>query len=144
MKVLFDTSVLVAALVESHPDHARALPWLARAMRGKVGYLVSCHTLAELYAVLSSLPLKPRISPGLARRLVQEDVDGPAELVTLSASDYREALGRAADLGLSGGVVYDGLIAQATLQSEADRLLTLDVDDFRRVWPEGEGKVIAP
>ncbi len=144
MKILFDTSVLVAALVESHPDHARALPWLAKAKRGEVGYLVSCHTMAELYAVLSSLPLKPRISPGLARRLVQENVEGAAGLVALSASDYREALGRAADLGLSGGVIYDGLIAQAAVKSRADRLLTLDVDDFRRVWPEGEGKLAAP
>lgn len=27
MKVLFDTSVLVAAMIESHPAHERALPW---------------------------------------------------------------------------------------------------------------------
>ena len=28
MKVLLDTSVLIAAMVESHPMHERALPWL--------------------------------------------------------------------------------------------------------------------
>ena len=31
MKILFDTSVLVAALVESHPMHTRAFPWLKKA-----------------------------------------------------------------------------------------------------------------
>ena len=28
MKVLADTSVLVAAMVESHPAHGRVVPWL--------------------------------------------------------------------------------------------------------------------
>jgi len=31
MKTLFDTSVIIAALVESHPMHGRAFPWLKRA-----------------------------------------------------------------------------------------------------------------
>jgi len=31
VKVLFDTSVLVAALVAAHPAHDRAFPWLKRA-----------------------------------------------------------------------------------------------------------------
>jgi len=28
MKVLLDTSVLVAAMVEAHPAHEKSLPWL--------------------------------------------------------------------------------------------------------------------
>jgi len=31
MKTLFDTSVLVAAMIESHPAHPRALSWLQQA-----------------------------------------------------------------------------------------------------------------
>ena len=31
MKTLFDTSVLVAAIVESHSRHLQALPWLQQA-----------------------------------------------------------------------------------------------------------------
>lgn len=33
MKVLFDTSVLVAGLVEAHPKHAMAFRWFSRALR---------------------------------------------------------------------------------------------------------------
>ena len=52
MRVLADTSVLVAAMVESHPAHDRAFPWLLRAKQGKLDLLVATHTLAETYAVL--------------------------------------------------------------------------------------------
>jgi len=31
MKTLFDTSVIVAALVEAHPMHQRTSPWLKQA-----------------------------------------------------------------------------------------------------------------
>ena len=57
MKTLFDTSVLVAAVVEPHPMHVRALPWLQRAKAGEIDFFVASHTLAELYAVLTTLPL---------------------------------------------------------------------------------------
>ena len=41
MKILFDTSVLVAAIVEPHPMHGRALPWLQRAKAGEFDSEVS-------------------------------------------------------------------------------------------------------
>ena len=56
MKVMFDTSVLVAGMVEPHPMHERALPWLKRARSRDLEFFVAGHTLAELYAVLTTLP----------------------------------------------------------------------------------------
>lgn len=38
MKIFYDTSVLVAALVVAHPNHARALEWLRRARAGEHEY----------------------------------------------------------------------------------------------------------
>ncbi len=43
MKVLFDTSVLVAAMVEVHPMHGRSIPWLRRAREGRVVFLAASH-----------------------------------------------------------------------------------------------------
>ena len=74
MKALLDTSVLVAAVVQAHPQHGRALPWLARGRRGEFQLFVASHTLAEMFAVLTTLPVKPRISPSTAWRLVSENV----------------------------------------------------------------------
>jgi predicted nucleic acid-binding protein len=144
VKVLFDTSVLVAAIVQSHVRHAEALPWLRRAKGGEVEFLVAAHTLAELYSVLTALPIRPRIVPGIAWRLVQENVESSATLVPLTVSDYSMTLRRISALGLSGGIVYDALIARAAEVSGAERLLTLNTADFRRAWPEGESILLSP
>lgn len=66
MKALLDTSMLVAALVEPHPEYVRAQPWLARSRSKSADMVIASHTIAELYAVLSTLPVSLRISPGLA------------------------------------------------------------------------------
>ena len=59
MKILLDTSVLVAAVVESHPAHSQALPWLQRVRNNVDTGLVAAHSLAELYAILTTLPVQP-------------------------------------------------------------------------------------
>ena len=144
MKILLDTSVLVAALVGPHPQHSRALPWLKKAKEEEFEMVVSSHTIAELYAVLSTLPVSPRISPGLALRLIQESVLPSATVLALSSSDYLSTIKRMSELGLSGGTVYDALIVKAAQKSEADRILTFNVNDFKRIWPEGTSRIAAP
>ncbi|MBI1865510.1 MAG: PIN domain-containing protein [Nitrospirae bacterium] len=144
MKILLDTSVIVAALVEPHPHHHRALPWLRKAKEGAFGFVVCSHTVAEVYAVLSTLPVSPRITPGLAWRLVHEGVLSSASVVSLSSSDYAATIKRMSDLGLSGGIVYDALIVKAAQKADVDRLLTFNVDDFKRAWPEGGSRIAAP
>ena len=144
MKILFDTSVLVAAVVQPHPMHSRALPWLKRAKAGEYDFVVATHTLAELYAVLTTLPVKPRISSSTAWRLIQENIEGSAKTVSLSPSDYRQTIKRMADFGLSGGIIYDALIAIVAQKAGIERLMTFNADDFRRVWPEGEAIIYVP
>lgn len=144
MKILFDTSVLVAAIVEPHPMHARALPWLKRAKTEEFDFLVASHTLAELYAVLTTLPIRPRILPGTAWRLVHENVEVTAKVVSLSRSDYSATIKFIADLGLSGGIIYDALIAKAAKKAGVERLLTFNPDDFKCVWPDGETLLYVP
>jgi predicted nucleic acid-binding protein len=144
MKVLLDTSVLVAAVVQAHPMHGRALPWLARARRGEFQLFVASHTLAEMYAVLTTLPVRPRISPGTASRLVFENVARPARVVALTAADYRTTIMQLARGGFSGGIVYDALIARAARKAHVDQLVTLNAEDFRRLWPEGVREIAPP
>lgn len=146
MKILFDTSVLVAAIVESHPMHSRALPWLQQVNSEEAtdNFFVASHTLAELYAVLTTLPLKPKISPLTARRLIHENIETSARIVSLSSSDYWDTLKEMSELGLTGGMIYDALIAKAAKKSKVERLLTFNYDDFTRVWPDGEKFIHIP
>jgi predicted nucleic acid-binding protein len=144
MKTLFDTSVLVAAIVEPHPMHSRALPWLQRAKAGDFAFFVASHTLAELYAVLTALPLKPMISPSTAWRLIHDNIEISAKIISLSPSDYQDIIKRASEFGLSGGIIDDALIVKAAKKSKVERLLTFNINDFKRVWPDGEDIITMP
>lgn len=144
MKTLFDTSVLVAGIVESHPMHSRALPWLKEAKARKFDFLVASHTLAELYAVLTVLPVEPRISPGTAWRLIHDNVENTGKTISLSPSEYSLTIKRLSELGITGGAIYDALLAKVAEKAGAKRLLTFDIDDFKRVWPEGRDIVTMP
>jgi predicted nucleic acid-binding protein len=144
MKILFDTSVIIAAMVEPHPLHSRAFPWFKRAKSKEFEILVASHTLAELYAVLTTLPISPKITPGMARQLIFTNIEITGKTVSLSSSDYISVIKQMGDLGLSGGVIYDALIAKAAQKSKADRLITFNVDDFKRVWPEGVKQIFSP
>ena len=144
MKVHFDTSVLVAACVAAHPEHSRSVSWLEDAKNGRIDLSVAAHSLAEMYSVLTRLPVKPRISPAVARRLVRENAEQPATVIALKTRDYGVVLQRIADRGLAGGLVYDALIVRAAEKAGADRLLTLNVEHFRRAWPDAGDRLQAP
>jgi predicted nucleic acid-binding protein len=142
--ILLDTSVIISGIVESHPMHPKCLPWLQRAKAGEVECIVASHTLAETYAVLTTLPVKPRISPLVAKRLIDNNLQLNARIVPLTVADYWSTIQRMAEMGLSGGTVYDALLATVARRLSVDKLLTLNADDFRRVWPEGKQVISTP
>ena len=144
MKIVFDTSLIVSGIVESHPMHTKCLTWLQRAKAGEVECIVVSHTLAETYAVLTTLPVKPRISPLVAQRLIDNNLQTIARIVPLTIADYWNTIQRMTAMGLSGGTIYDALIATVARRLSADKLLTLNTDDFRRVWPEGNQVISTP
>ncbi|MEM6785342.1 MAG: PIN domain-containing protein [Bacteroidota bacterium] len=132
---MVDTSVLVAALVQGHPRHADALPYLSEAHRGSRHLLVAAHALAETYATLTALPISPRINPADARQLLEANVLGLAEIIPLDASDYEAVLDRMTTLALTSGAIYDALHVRAADKTQADVLVTLNGRDFRRMPP---------
>jgi predicted nucleic acid-binding protein len=144
MRVLLDTSVLVAAMVEDHPDHRQALPWLQQVNRGvHIGH-VAAHSLAELYAILTRLPVQPRISPELAHHLIEQNVLSNCTIISLSDQDYIDILTHMSASAVSGGVIYDALILYAAIKVEIDQILTLNVKDFQRIFLSLADKVTSP
>ncbi len=143
MKVVFDTSVLVAALIVDHPKYSESLPWLLRLKVEEIQGFISTHTLAELYAVLTRLPLPQMIAPALAQHLIEENLD-KFQKVVLSAGDYQTTLVRLVRLNIVGGSIYDGLIAQAALKAKVDILLTLNPKHFTRLGDDVAGLVQVP
>ena len=136
MKALLDTSVLVSAFVRHLPRHRAGLACYRSALEGGNELSVAAHSLAEVYAVLTRLPVRPRISGGVARRIIRENISAVARVISLGGRDYDAVLDRMADLGLSGGAIYDALIVQAARKAKAEKLFTFNGSHFLRVWPE--------
>ena len=144
MKVLLDTSVLVAAIVEAHPRHERGLAWLKRVVTGQDQGVVAAHSLAELYAVLTTLPVYPPISAWEAKELIQRNVIEHLELVSLNGREYQEVIEHLTALGIVGGAVYDALILRSGVKAGVDLVVTFNEKDFQRIYPELAGKVVSP
>lgn len=138
----FDTSVLVAALAAAHGVHDVARPYLDEALDGQTRMAVSTHALAETYATLTVLQVRPRITPGQAWHLIEENVLRVARVVTLDPDDYGAALRRMTRLGLVSGAVYDVLHVVAAEKIEADELVTFNGRDFRRMPPEDPTRLV--
>ncbi|MDZ4718180.1 MAG: PIN domain-containing protein [Roseiflexaceae bacterium] len=144
MRVLLDTSVFVAAMVESHPAHERALPWLQQIHAHTLDGFVAAHSLAEIYAVLTRLPIQPRITPQIAHEMVTHNITTICTIVALSAADYTSLLTGLAQTGLVGGIVYDAIILSAARQAGVDKVVSLNARDFRRIAPDPPDWIIEP
>ncbi len=144
MKVLLDTSVLVAGMVEAHPQHERAFIWLKQAVDKKIEGVVSAHTLAELYSVLTVLPLRPPISSADAVLLIRENVLAHFEVISLTGQEYGNLIEHLASQGISGGATYDGVILWAAKKAKVDWVVTFNVKDFRRLSGIMAKKVVSP
>lgn len=133
MNILFDSSVLIAAFVESHPKHKSALSFLMKAKNREFEFLVSAHTIVEVYSVLTSAPFKPKISPKIAKKLIENNIKPTAKIVYLSDKDYFKIVEKMCDSDLKGGIVYDAIIIECALKSKVDEILTLNPKDFSRL-----------
>jgi predicted nucleic acid-binding protein len=129
-------------VVASLPRHAAAREWVERGVAGEFEWVVASHTLIELFAVLTRLPIVPRIGPPEAMRLIDANVLAHARIAVLSRPDYRAVLESMVALGLSGGVIYDALITRAARRARVERIVTANASDFRRLCPDGAAAIV--
>jgi predicted nucleic acid-binding protein len=144
VRILFDTSLLIAALVEGHPAHSLAFPWLQRIKDKTDIGIVAAHSVAELYAILTRLPVRPAIPPDVAQELIIVNVLHTCEVVALSAADYVALLSHVTDLKIVGGAVYDALLLHTAWKAGVDLVVTLNAQDFRRVYPALATRIVSP
>jgi predicted nucleic acid-binding protein len=132
LKVLFDTSIIVAALWLEHPEHNKCLPWLKQVQNQEIQGVICTRTLAELYRVLTSLPIKPRLSSQITKKLIDINLKH-FEIIPLTTEDYQEVLQQMVNLNLMGGGFYDALIAHIAIKYNFNHILTLNTKDFIRL-----------
>jgi predicted nucleic acid-binding protein len=135
LKRFFDSSVLVPVFYADHPEHASCTKLFLEAEKSD---FCALRTLGEVYATLTGLPLRPRITGPEGMRIVKQ-IQDRLTLITLSEQEYVSALALASSETIVGAAAYDALIGHCALKAGADILLTWNVRDFTRL-----GAAIAP
>ena len=105
MTLAVDTSAAVALIMASHVAH-RAV---RRHLRGR-DLVLTQHSLAETYSVLTRLPGDARVAPADAVRLIEANFGPPALMPATTAASVPNLL---AQLNIGGGAVYDALVGLA-------------------------------
>jgi predicted nucleic acid-binding protein len=141
MKEFFDTSVLVAAFWGGHRDHAASIRLLGAA--NKKQSTCAMHTLAEVYAAMTALPIRPILPPDQVMLFVQE-VRDRLTLVSLDESEYFETIQQAASAGFTSGHVYDVLLLRCAVKVKAQTIYTWNLKHFQAIAPGLAARIRTP
>lgn len=123
--IAVDTSVVVAAFASWHESHRASAQLLDRRPR------LPAHSLIESYSVLTRLPAPHRAHAGIVAAFLAERF--PSQPLALPGDAHAALIAAAAAARLTGGSVYDALIA-ATAKHAGAVLYTRD----RRAVPTYE------
>lgn len=141
MKAFLDTSVLVASFYGGHEHHDPSIELFLRYRKSDVCCAV--HSLAEVYACLTGMPGKNRATPGEAL-LFLGNVRDRLSLVALSEAEYFETVEASAGAGVTGGGIYDAVLAHCALKAGARTIYTWNVKHFKRLGPEIANRMATP
>jgi toxin FitB len=104
--------VAIPLIVATHHEHDRIVAW----WEGREVAL-SGHASVETYSVLTRLPGDLRLEPADAARLLAERF---APSLSLAQKTTRRLADTLARLDISGGAVYDALVALAAVEHDAE------------------------
>ena len=140
MKTYFDTSVLVAAMLDSEASHEACLD----ALVGNRAPISAIHTLAEVFSTLTGGRLGVRLNSQAAAEFIESNLAERLEWIGLSGADYLATLQRAHTTGVRGGAIYDLLHLAAARKAKAGRILTLNVRHFEAFEPDLKAIIAVP
>jgi len=141
VKAFLDTSVLVAVFYGDHVHHRASLALFLKHPRKQAG--CGAHSLAEVYSTLTRMPPPHRLG-GEQAMLFLGELRDRLSLVALDGGDYFQAINEFAALGVTGGAIYDGLLARCALKAGAESICTWNVRHYRLFGPEVQRKLRTP
>jgi predicted nucleic acid-binding protein len=141
MRAFLDTSVLVASFYHHHRHHQASREVLLRQRRATGS--TAAHCLAEFYSVVTGFPGKDRARPEEAF-LVLDGLQDRLSLSRLEAEEYLAVIDEAARQGISGGGIYDAVIARCALKIRAKTIYTWNTRHFERLGAEVAALVREP
>jgi predicted nucleic acid-binding protein len=129
MGIFLDTSVLIPVFRSELERHKASLTLFSQLKKNTSA--IAAHSLAEVYSTLTRLPGGLRVDSEHAMLFLGE-LRERCRIVALDENEYVSAIENLADQSITGGAVYDGLIAHCALKAKATALYTWNVKDFKR------------
>ena len=134
MKSYCDSSILIGAILDRHPQHAVCMglfdSWPQK--------FTCAHALAEIFGTLTGTYKIP--NDIAAKQTLQ--LRHSLEIAPLTMEDYETAILEARQRGVMGAGVYDSLHAVFARRRGARRILTLNTTDFIHVASDME--IVSP
>jgi predicted nucleic acid-binding protein len=140
-EAFFDTSVLVATFYGDHQDHDASIDRFLSFRRSEA--CCAAHSLAEVYSSLTRMPGKWRVSADQAM-LFLATIRERLTIVALDADEYLQAIEDASALGITGGSIYDALLARCALKGKAQSIYTWNVRHFEVLGPSVVSRLKTP
>lgn len=125
-----DTGILVAALLETHPEHGVCLS----ALEDSVRPFTNAHALAETFATLMGFYKVPTAAAAELTLGLRDSI----EVEALSLADYQTSIQEARRRGVMGGGIYDALHATFARRKKAIRIVTRNPSHFQHAAPDIE------
>jgi predicted nucleic acid-binding protein len=141
MKAFLDTSVLVPLFYRDHVHHHPSQELFIQFNR--TSGCCGAHTLAEVYATLTRMPGKRRITGDQAMLFIG-NIRDRLSIVALSAEDYAHALAASAARGIVGGGIYDAMLAHCAVKAKAQTIYTWNTRHYALCGREVTGRLRTP
>lgn len=132
---------MVAAFWGDHQGHDASLKLFAGSNPG-IG-ACGAHSLAEVYAVMTALPVHPSLAPDQVILLI-EQIPGRLRVIALDDGDYMDLIRELAGRSVSGGRTYDGLLLACARKSKAETIYTWNTRHFQRLAPDLADRIRTP
>lgn len=126
----FDSSVLVPVFLGDHIHHDASLALFLDSDKRKA--CCAAHSLAEVYSTVT----KKYGVDGVYAILLLKQIRERLSVIVLDDREYYQAIEDAAAAGISGGGVYDALIARCAVKAGASALYTWNLAHFVRLGPQ--------
>jgi predicted nucleic acid-binding protein len=136
--VFFDTSVLIAGMIDFGASSQHALVLMDAVAEGRIERpLTAWHCCLEFYSVTTRLPEEYRLEPEIALRFLREEILSRFSVHDLPAEMREELLVSAAGEGTGGGRIYDAHIAEIARHAGARLVATENRRHFTSLLRHG-------
>lgn len=123
--IFFDTSVLLAGVIDFGASSVAPIALLDRVARGEIeGPQTAWHCCLELFSVATRLPEEYRLTTRDAHRLLEEEILARFAVHELPAERRAPLFADAATDGIAGGRIYDAEIGAVAAAAGASLLVT--------------------